>query len=299
LVEGNTLVRAIVLWQAQHLFGDRISQDLVGTAGNANGRRLNPCIDGVTALGLATVIDKGIRTHQVHGGCGEAQAAFRNQQLADCTLRARLVACGNGFHGPTMNGAQSLPLHQGICQQAANLTILQRRSAADTRPGRELNEALTADSPTGFVRDGIALDHQRLYRHLETTTDLAHALAVRHIDVVEEDFIDLALACQLADRPHLNAFAFHIENETIAEEGIQPLKQFVKASEGVLDKDISAGGETSVADKRLKSKNADISNLHTDSAIKSIKEEMNTIKQFQIHQEATSDQFSDSIVNMK
>ncbi|EDV23731.1 uncharacterized protein TRIADDRAFT_57221 [Trichoplax adhaerens] len=87
-------------------------------------------------------------------------------------------------------------------------------------------------------------------------------------------------------------------NETIAEEGIQPLKQFVKASEGVLDKDISAGGETSVADKRLKSKNADISNLHTDSAIKSIKEEMNTIKQFQIHQEATSDQFSDSIVNM-
>ncbi|RDD44353.1 Serologically defined colon cancer antigen 8-like protein [Trichoplax sp. H2] len=107
-------------------------------------------------------------------------------------------------------------------------------------------------------------------------------------------------------------------NETIAEEGIQPLKQFVKASEGVLDKDISAGGETSVADKRLKSKNADISNLHTDSAIKSIKEEMNTIKQklekmpeessisgtvdtnlFQIHQEATSDQFSDSIVNMK
>jgi hypothetical protein len=54
---------------------------------------------------------------------------------------------------------------------------------------------------------------ERRHRHLPAAADLAQQVLLRHLDVGEEDLVELRLAGDLAERAHLDAGRLHVDDQ--------------------------------------------------------------------------------------
>ena len=77
--------------------------------------------------------------------------------------------------------------------------------------GDRADHAALAGQP--HAADGDALVHQRGLGDPPALADLAEAVGVGDADVGEEDLVELGLAGDLAQRPHLDAGVGHVADE--------------------------------------------------------------------------------------
>ena len=95
----------------------------------------------------------------------------------------------------------------GIGQVLASQRLVQAPGGLDHRPQRlEVEQADLSADRQAFV-------HQRRQCHLPACADRSQPLVIGYTHVGKEDFVELAVAVHLADGPHLDPWALHVDEE--------------------------------------------------------------------------------------
>ena len=134
-------------------------------------------------------------------------------QLADRPLRPgvaglRTVAC------PPVGEAQRL----GLTPEVDHPVTGHRQRRSVERPLALVPDAnQVADGARTLAGhtapQGDAFVHERGHRSTPAAADLAEDMVVRDADVVEEDLVELGLACDLVERPDLDPLGLHVQQE--------------------------------------------------------------------------------------
>src|SRR5690606_2313016 len=213
----DVLVGARLGRQAQDTLGDDVQQDLAGPALDAVALGAQVPVTGappgeVDELGPAhgpVVVQQALLAEEFHFQAadrlveaGEAQfhPGALGAGLADGELLAQPFAGEAGHLGVDPQGEQ--PLVQVVGAQVGPFA---------PGPHDRADHAALAGQP--HAADGDALVVQGGLRDPPSVTGLAQAVGVGYADVGEEDLVELGLAGDLAQRPHLDAGVGHVADE--------------------------------------------------------------------------------------
>src|SRR3990167_3320755 len=83
LVEGHALVGAVILRQAENLFGDGVEQHLVGAAGDAAGRGVDPAVGPIILDETMRVIGKAAAALEVDRELRQLLARANRDELVE------------------------------------------------------------------------------------------------------------------------------------------------------------------------------------------------------------------------
>ena len=150
----------------------------------------------------------GVGAEQLERELRQPLGRLRPLLLEDRTLRARDAGLHQRRERPVGRVAQRLQLDPLLRDRVA----LQRRGAAvagqlDQLPDHHLERSREGEA------ERAALVQQRRHRDLPAAADLADHVLDGHLDAGEEDLVELRLAGDLAERPHLDAGSLHVDDQ--------------------------------------------------------------------------------------
>src|SRR6266700_3767021 len=207
----------------QHRLGDDVALDLVGAAVDRDlavveiaRRDLRGPVHGlVRAVVAMHVVGCGERPDHLHQKFGRGLLDLRALDLQDRGRRIGLALAVLAFIGDDaeLRQLQRLQLDLDGGELLAKTRILDHRLAAGLDLGGELLDAADALLGDADAGNAGALVAEQELGVIPALVLLAHQVLDRHLDVVEEDLVDLMAAVDGLDRPHRDALALHVDQD--------------------------------------------------------------------------------------
>ncbi len=160
------------------------------------------------------VVDEPGRALEVDAELHDVLVELGGDDLGDAHLRTGVAGLAV-LAGPHVGEASDLGLHP----QAHQLVLVGVAATVigqvlpDLHRSRDRTRATLGRAAAGAGTDRVALVHQGGERRPPALALGADAVGVGHSDVGHVDLVELGLAGDLAQRPHLDALALHVERE--------------------------------------------------------------------------------------
>src|SRR4051794_17110430 len=205
-----------LLGEAEHAAGDDVALDLLRTAVDGRGARVEVGLVPEVVLGAIVrlpVLER--RAEDLERGRREALLGLGHEQLHARAVRADGAAVEELPDGPVRVMPQHLDADQRSGERDLRLRIVDQRLAAERPLGAHAHRTVEPRAQLDLTRErgGPAFVSERVHGDLPSVAASAEQVLLRHHDVVQEQLAELGVAGDLRHRPHFEARRAHLHDQ--------------------------------------------------------------------------------------